>query len=184
MSAVPRFATYADILALPEHVTGEIIDGELHATPRPSPRHAQIETGLAREVSGPFGLGRGGPGGWVILIEPELHLGRHVLVPDLAGWRRERLPLIPEGHIDVVPDWICEVLSPSTARKDRARKLPLYGKLGVPHAWLVDPVAKTVEILRFENGHWILLGTFGDDERMRAEPFDAVEIELAPLWAW
>ncbi len=116
--------------------------------------------------------------------EPELHLGRHVLVPDLAGWRRERLPLIPDGHIDVVPDWVCEILSPGTARKDRTRKLPLYGKLGVAHAWLVDPAAKTVEVLRFADGHWVLLGTWGDDESMRAEPFDAVAIDLAPLWAW
>jgi len=184
MSAVPRFATYDDIVALPEHITGEIIDGELHTQPRPTSRHSRVETGLGRDLSGPFDPGRGGPGGWVILSEPELHLGPHVLVPDLAGWRRERLPLIPDGHIDVVPDWICEILSPGTARKDRARKLPLYGKLGVAHAWLVDPAAKTIEVLRFADSHWILLGTFGDDDSMRAEPFDAVAIDLAPLWAW
>lgn len=184
MSAVPGFARYDDILALPEHVTGEIIDGELHTQPRPSSRHAQIETGIAREVSGPFGVGRGGPGGWVILVEPELHLGPQVLVPDLAGWRRERLPLIPDGPIEVVPDWVCEILSPGTARKDRSRKLPLYGRLGVAHAWLVDPAAKTIEVLRHADGHWLLLETFGEDDSMRAEPFDAVAIDLAPLWAW
>lgn len=184
MNAVIRLASYDDIIALPEHITGEIIDGELHTQPRPTSRHSRVETGLGRDLSGPFDLGRGGPGGWVILSEPELHLGPHVLVPDLAGWRRERLPLIPDGHIDVVPDWICEILSPGTARKDRARKLPLYGKLGVPHAWLVDPAAKTIEVLRFADGHWILLGTYGDDDSMRAEPFDAVAIDLAPLWAW
>lgn len=184
MSAVPRLASYDDIVTLPEHVTGEIIDGELHTQPRPTSRHARVETGLGRELSGPFDVGRGGPGGWVILSEPELHLGPHVLVPDLAGWRRERLPLIPDGPIEVVPDWVCEILSPGTARKDRARKLPLYGRLGVTHAWLVDPAAKTIEVLRYADGHWLLLETFGEDDSMRAEPFDAVAIELAPLWAW
>jgi len=177
-------ASYDDIIALPEHITGEIIDGELHTQPRPTSRHARVELGIGRKLFGSFDVGDDGPGGWVILSEPELHLGPHVLVPDLAGWRRERLPLIPDGHIDVVPDWICEILSPGTARKDRARKLPLYGKLGVAHAWLVDPAAKTIEVLRFADSHWILLGTFGDDDSMRAEPFDAVAIDLAPLWAW
>lgn len=184
MSAVIRLASYDDIIALPEHITGEIIDGELHTQPRPTSRHARVELGIGRKLFGSFDVGDDGPGGWVILSEPELHLGPHVLVPDLAGWRRERLPLIPDGHIDVVPDWICEILSPGTARKDRARKLPLYGKLGVAHAWLVDPAAKTIEVLRFADSHWILLGTFGDDDSMRAEPFDAVAIDLAPLWAW
>lgn len=184
MSAGPRFASYDDILALPEHVTGEIIDGELHTQPRPTSRHARVELGIGRALFGSFDLGDGGPGGWVILSEPELHLGPHVLVPDLAGWRRERLPLIPDGPIEAVPDWVCEILSPSTARKDRARKLPLYGRLGVAHAWLVDPAAKTIEVLRYADGHWLLLDTFGEDDSMRAEPFDAVAIELAPLWAW
>lgn len=137
MSAGPRFASYDDILALPEHVTGEIIDGELHTQPRPTSRHARVELGIGRALFGSFDLGDGGPGGWVILSEPELHLGPHVLVPDLAGWRRERLPLIPDGPIEVASDWVCEILSPGTARKDRARKLPLYGRLGVAHAWLV-----------------------------------------------
>jgi len=184
MSAVPRPAAYEDVLRLPENVSGEIIFGQLHTQPRPTSRHAGVETKLAAELRNPFAVGRGGPGGWVILIEPELHLGDSVLVPDLAGWRRERLPLIPDGPIDVAPDWICEILSPSTANKDRKLKLPLYGKLGVAHAWIVDPYAKTIEVMRLEAGHWLLLGTFGDDDKMRAEPFDAVEIDLAPLWAW
>ena len=184
MNAVIRPASYDDIIALPEHTTGEIINGELHTQPRPTSRHARVELGIGRKLFGSFDVGDHGPGGWVILSEPELHLGQHVLVPDLAGWRRERLPLIPDGHIDVVPDWVCEILSPGTARKDRTRKLPLYGKLGVAHAWLVDPAAKTVEVLRFADGHWVLLGTWGDDDSMRAEPFDAVAIDLAPLWAW
>jgi Uma2 family endonuclease len=140
--------------------------------------------GLGHDLFGAFDLGSAGPGGWVILPEPELHLGGHVLVPDLGGWRRERLPLIPDGPIEVAPDWICEILSPSTTNKDRKLKLPLYGKLGVTYAWLVDPVAKTIEVLRFADGHWVLLGTFGDNDQMRAEPFDAVAIDLTPLWAW
>lgn len=184
MSAVFRLTSYEDILRLPEHVTGEILNGQLHTQPRPTSRHARVELGIGRDLSGPFDLGRGGPGGWVILVEPELHLGAHVLVPDLAGWRRERLPLIPDGPIDIAPDWVCEILSPATANKDRRIKLPLYGQLGVAHAWLVDPYAQTVEVLRFADGHWVLLGTYGDQDSMRAEPFDAIAIELGPLWAW
>lgn len=184
MNAVPRLAGYEDLLRLPEHVTGEILNGELHTQPRPSSRHSMVESAMARDLGAPFGSGRGGPGGWVILVEPEVHLGPHVLVPDLAGWRRERLPIVPEGYIDIAPDWICEILSPSTARKDRAIKLPLYGQLGATHAWLVDPAAKTVEVLRYGDDHWLLLGSFGEDDSMRAEPFDAVAIELALLWAW
>jgi len=184
MNAVLCPANYDDIRRLPEHVSGELIFGSMYSQPRPTARHAGVETGIAAELRNPFGVGRGGPGGWVILVEPELHLGQHVLVPDLAGWRRERLPLIPDGQIDVVPDWVCEILSPSTASKDRKLKLPLYGQLGVAHAWLVDPYAKTVEVMRYSDGHWVLLGTHGDDDSMRAEPFDAVAIELAHLWAW
>ena len=184
MSAVPRFANYEDVLQLPEGVSGEILFGQLHTQPRPTSRHARVSTGISYGLFGAFDLGSGGPGGWVILHEPELHVGGHVLIPDLGGWRRERLPLIPDGPIDVAPDWICEILSPSTANKDRKLKLPLYGKLGVPHAWIVDPYAKTFETYRYADGHWLLLGTFGDDDKMRAEPFDAVEIDLAPLWAW
>ncbi len=184
MSAVPRLATYEDIMQLPEGVSGEILFGQLHTQPRPTSRHARVGMGLGHDLFGAFDLGSAGPGGWVILPEPELHLGGHVLVPDLGGWRRERLPLIPDGPIEVAPDWICEILSPSTTNKDRKLKLPLYGKLGVTYAWLVDPVAKTIEVLRFADGHWVLLGTFGDNDQMRAEPFDAVAIDLTPLWAW
>lgn len=184
MSAVPRFASYQDILALPEHVSGEILNGQLHAQPRPTPRHAIVETGIAAELRNPFGIGRGGPGGWFILVEPELHLAGQVMVPDLAGWRRAKLPAVPDGPIEVVPDWVCEILSPSTANKDRKIKLPLYGQLGVGHCWLIDPNARTIEVLCFSRGHWVLLATHGENDQMRAEPFDAVAIDLAPLWDW
>lgn len=184
MNALARTANYDDLLQLPEHLTGEILNGQLHAQPRPTSRHSRLELGLGRSLFGGFDLGDGGPGGWVILIEPEVHLATHVLVPDLAGWRRQRLPDVPDGHIGIAPDWVCEILSPATARKDRAIKLPLYGQLGVGHAWLVDPGAKTVEVLRYGDGHWLLLGSFGGDDAMRAEPFDAIAIELGPLWPW
>lgn len=184
MSAIVRPSQYEDLLRLPAHLTGEILSGELHVQPRPSSRHARIETGLASGLFGPFDLGGGGPGGWIILAEPELHLDAQVMVPDLAGWRRERLAEIPDGPIATVPDWICEILSPSTAMKDRAIKLPLYGELGVKHAWIVDPSAKTVEVLRREGSHWILLATHGNQDAMRAEPFAAVALELGGLWPW
>lgn len=186
MSSVPRVAVYEDLLRLPEHVTGEILAGELHAQPRPNSRHANVETTLAAEIRVPFGSGRGGPGGWVVLVESELHLGPHVMVPDLAAWRRQRLPQIQDGHIDVVPDWVCEILSPTSAVKDRKLKLPIYGALGVANAWIVDPSARTVEVLRQAQaqGQWSLVGTWGDHDAMRAEPFDAVAIELKMLWDW
>lgn len=184
MSSVPRAATSEDLLRLPEHVSGEILAGELHTQPRPNSRHANVETTLAVEIRVPFGSGRGGPGGWGVLPEPELHLGPHVTVPELAAWRRQRLPQIPEGHIDVVPDWVCEILSPTTAVKDRKLKLPIYGALGVANAWIVDPSARTVEVLRQLQGQWSRVGTWGDHDAMRAEPFDAVAIELRALWEW
>ena len=179
-----RRATYADIEALPENVVGEIIDGELFVQPRPAAPHANATTILGSEIVGPFRLGRGGPGGWIILFEPELHLLDDVLVPDIAGWRRERMPEVPNTvGITMAPDWACETLSPSTAIKDRTKKLPLYGKRGVGHIWIVDPIARTLEVYRLESSRWMLVSTHGADEKMRAEPFDAVEIDLSPLWS-
>jgi Uma2 family endonuclease len=178
-------ATYADLAALPENMVGEIIDGELYTQARPAGPHTVAASALGMFIGPPFGYGRGGPGGWVILDEPELHLGSDpdVLVPDLAGWRRERLPEVPSTvEITVAPDWICEVLSPSTAAKDRAKKLRIYAREGVKHAWLVDPDPKTVEVYRLESEHWVLLMTYAGDEKVRAEPFDAIELELAHLW--
>ena len=178
-----RRATYADLVALPEHVVGEIIAGELVVSPRPAPRHAQASAILTGDLTQPFGRGRGGPGGWWILDEPELHLGGDVLVPDLAGWRRERLPALPEAaYFDLAPDWVCEVLSPGTARLDRSRKLPIYAREKVAHVWLVDPIARTLEIYRLEGASWLLLATHGGDEHVRAEPFAAVELEIAGWW--
>jgi len=176
-------ATYHDLLALPENLVGEIIDGDLITSPRPAARHARASSRLGSSLDGPFDRGIGGPGGSIILDEPELHLGGDVVVPDLAGWRRERMPTIPDvAAFDLAPDWICEVLSPSTAALDRARKLPFYAREKVGHAWLIDPISRTLEILRLVDDHWLLVATLAGDLTIRAEPFDAVELDLGALW--
>lgn len=180
---VTKRATYADIEALPEHLTGELIDGDLIVSPRPAVVHARAQSRLVMSLGGPFDLGSGGPGGWVILHEQELHLGEDVLVPDLSGWRRERMPELPRGvGIRVAPDWLCEVLSPSTERVDRSRKLAVYARERVGHVWLVNPVTETLEILRLDGDGWRLVATHAGTDKVRAEPFDAIELDLATLW--
>ena len=187
MPRVPPFdrpATYEDLEKLPDNLVAEIVHGELHASPRPAPPHARAGSSLGGLLVGPFDHGRGGPGGWWVLYEPELHLGADVLVPDWAGWRRGRMPHLPKtAYFPLAPDWVCEILSPSTSRLDRAQKLAIYAREGVSHAWLVDPYAGTLEVLRLENGRWTILATHGGAEAVRAEPFAAVEIELQALWA-
>jgi Uma2 family endonuclease len=179
-----RPATYADLLDLPEHLVGEIINGELVSHPRPASRHTLAATSLGGELDGPFHKGRGGPGGWWILDEPELHLGPHVLVPDLAGWRRERMPTFPDtAWFESAPDWVCEVLSPTTARLDRGEKLPIYAASGVAHIWLVDPILRTLEAFEIHNGKWLLLAVFKNDEAVSIAPFGAISFGLAALWA-
>jgi Uma2 family endonuclease len=178
-----RPATYEDLLAVPDHLVAEILNGELHTTPRPAPRHADAASGLGGALRGPFDRGRGGPGGWRILFEPELHLAGDIIVPDLAGWRRERLPQLPdEAYVSVAPDWICEVLSPSTVAMDRVKKLTSYARERVSHAWFVDPLARTLEVLRLEAGRWMILGTWADAATLRAEPFEVLELDLTLLW--
>lgn len=176
---------YERLCALPENLTGEILGGRLHTQPRPSGRHGLAEAALNVRIGGPFGLGDN-PGGWWILPEPEVHFlrDREVAVPDLAGWRRERLPNLPDDHrFEVVPDWVCEILSPGTQQKDRAVKLPLYARYGVPYAWLVDPLARTLEVYERREGGWFLLATLRDAEPVRLPPFDAVAFSLGDLWA-
>jgi Uma2 family endonuclease len=176
-------ATYDDLLKVPDHLIAEILDGELHATPRPSPRHAKASSGLMGTLSGPFDGGRGGPGGWQILFEPELHLDADVVVPDLAGWRRERLPSLPDAaYFTLAPDWVCEVVSPSTASMDRVKKLAIYAREQVTFTWLVDPLARTLEALRLEAGRWVILTTAADSALVRVEPFEAIELDLSLLW--
>ena len=189
---LPRRATYADLEAVPPGKVAELVRGVLHVMPRPAPRHARASSILGGELYSPFGRGRGGPGGWVILDEPELHFPDatapseiDAVVPDLAGWRNERMPELPEtAYFTLAPDWICEVLSLSTAAFDRAEKMPVYAREGVRHAWLIDPLARTLEVFALgAEGLWVLFGVHRDVARVRAEPFDAIELELEVLWA-
>jgi Uma2 family endonuclease len=176
-------ATYDDVLNAPDNKVAEILDGNLYLSPRPAPRHAVGASAIAGLLWGPFGQGRGGPGGWWILAEPELHLGDDVVVPDVAGWRRERMPSMPEqAFFSVSPDWICEVLSPSTQRIDRALKLRIYAEAGVAHAWLLDPLQRTLEVLRRQDGGWLIVGVHTGNQGVRLEPFDALELEMGLLW--
>jgi Uma2 family endonuclease len=186
MPRVPPFdrrANYEDLKKVPDIMVAEIVDGELHASPRPALRPATSSSALGALLGLPFHFGRGGPGGWVILDEPELHFGRNVLVPDLAGWRRTRLAEVPDApYLTLAPDWVCEVLSPSTASLDRAKKLKIYAREKVGHAWIVDPIAQLLEILRLEAGRWVIVATHFGATTVRAEPFTEIPLELGLLW--
>ncbi|MBI4952535.1 MAG: Uma2 family endonuclease [Myxococcales bacterium] len=177
-----KIPSYADLCAVPAPLVAEIVDGELVAQPRPALRHAHAASSLGGDLFSPFQRGRGGPGGWVFLFEPELHLGADVLVPDLAGWRADRAPDLAAPWTALAPDWLCEVLSDSTRTLDRVRKLPLYARAGVGHVWLLDPGARSLECYRRQEGGWLLVAAFGENDRVRAEPFEAIELELAGLW--
>jgi Uma2 family endonuclease len=177
-------ATYEDVLNAPEDKVAEILDGELFLSPRPAPRHAVAASALGMALGNPFHHGIGGPGGWWILDEPELHFGDETVVPDLAGWRRDRMPAVPdEAFFTLAPDWVCEVLSPSTERVDRGKKLRAYAAAGVTHAWLVKPSDHTLEVLRLREGAWTIVAVWEDTAVVRAEPFDAIDLELGRLWA-
>ena len=180
-----RRATYEDVLAAPPHMIAEVIAGELRLQPRPAKPHAAATAALGEELGPPFKRGKGGPGGWIILDEPELHLGEDIVVPDLAGWRRTTMPalLADEPFFTVAPDWACEVLSPRTEKYDRTDKRDIYRRERVGWIWLVDPLQRTLEVLRNDPDGWTLRGTWRDDATPRAEPFDAIELELAALWA-
>jgi Uma2 family endonuclease len=177
-------ATYADIEALPPNVTGEILFGVLHAQPRPARRHTATASGIGGILTQPFGFGaNGGPGGWVILDEPELHLGPHVVVPDLAGWRSERLAGKGDGaYFEEVPDWICEIQSPSTKHIDLGVKRRIYATYEVPYLWHVDPVSQTLEVFKLQKNDWLLTHTFVGGEPVAAPPFDAITFDLKLLW--
>ncbi len=178
-----RRATYSDLLEIPENQIGEIIDGELITQPRPAVPHARAASQLMGEVSPPFNRGKGGPGGWIILHEPELHLHGDALVPDLAGWRRERMPAVPQdAAIELAPDWVCEVLSPSTQGHDRVKKMAVYARERVTHVWLVDPLAQTLEVYAWTERAWLRAQVAQGAEKVRAVPFDALELDLAALW--
>jgi Uma2 family endonuclease len=181
-----RPATYADLEAVPPNMVAEILGGELVTHPRPRPRHGIAANSLGYELTGPFQKGAGGgPGGWIFITEPELHLGDHVVVPDLAAWRRERLPtMLDEVGITIAPDWVCEVLSPSTAIHDRTIKFEIYYDFGVGHLWYLDPEYKTLEVFGRGDEHWQALKTFGGHDEVRAEPFDAISFSLGVLWPY
>ena len=179
----PR-ATYQDVLDAPDHVVAEIIGGELRLSPRPGGPATSVASKLGGELIPPFNNGRGGPGGWIILFEPELHLAGEILIPDLAGWKIERLPEVPEGAaFTVTPNWVCEVVSPSSVNSDRIEKLPLYASLGVEHAWLVNPIYRSIEVFRRHDGKWLAIATHVGNALARIEPFEANELDLTVLWA-
>lgn len=179
-----RPATYSDLEALPEGTKAHLIHGALVVPPRPSMSHQEVESALGEELRPPFHRGRGGPGGWLILVEPEVRVAGDALVPDLGGWRRERLPSVPtSGYATLSPDWSGEVLSPSTSAFDRGEKLDLYAAWKVGHAWLVDPASRTLETYRLEATRWVRIATWSGDTKVRAEPFEAFELDLGILWS-
>ena len=182
-SGLTRRATYRDVLNAPPHAVAEIVEGALHLQPRPAIRHAVAGSSLGDELVSPFQKGRGGPGGCWILDEPELHFGEDILVPDLAGWRRERLPEPPdEAFFTLAPDWVCEVLSPSTRKFDLEEKRPVYAREGVGHLWLVDPSARTLEAFALLDGQWPPAASAKEDEPISFPPFEAVTFPLGALW--
>ena len=176
-------ATYQDVLDAPANMVAELIEGALHVQPRPASRHVRASSSLGDELMSPFDKGRGGPGGWSILDEPELHLGPNVLVPDLAGWRRERMPDYPNSAwFELPPDWVCEVLSPGTRAIDLTDKRRLYAAAGVAFLWFVDPLARTLEAFTLRGGDWTLIAAIKDADEASIPPFDAISFPLSVLW--
>jgi Uma2 family endonuclease len=182
--AARRQATYEDVLRAPEHVVAEVLNGDLHTSPRPAGPHAEAASVLGMDLGGAFHRRRGGPGGWIILDEPELHLGRHILVPDLAGWLRSRLPAVPPTpFLEVAPDWACEVVSPGSERIDRERKLPIYARERVSHVGVVNPLERMVEVYRLDgNGyHYAAPGSCVVHEEGLADGDDAAGGDVVTL---
>lgn len=178
-----RPATYEDLLKVPDNLVAEIIEGELFTSPRPAGPHERAMGAIYLRLRDWFDDGDG-PGGWWISVEPELHLDGNVLVPDVCGWRRERVGPHPVSGVaaTIAPDWICEVLSPRTGILDRTRKLPTYARHAVESAWIVDTSQRTIEVFRLVENRWSLIGVHGGDEPARIEPFEAVEFPMARLW--
>ena len=176
-------ATYQDVLDAPPHKVAELIDGVLYTFPRPASPHGLASAVLGGELVAPFHRGRGGPGGWWVLDEPELHLGEDVLVPDMAGWRRTRVPKFPDAaYWTIRPDWLCEVLSPSTRATDLGPKRDIYAREGVPHMWLIDPRERSLEAFELREGDWVRLTRLMGDQPVSLPPFEAVSFPLGELW--
>ena len=176
-------AGYQDVLDAPPNMVAEVVGGALYTHPRPAPPHAWAASGLGGRLSEPFNFGRGGPGGWWIVDEPELHLGDEIVVPDMAGWRRENMPEFPDtAYFSQAPDWTCEVLSPSTRALDKGPKQAIYARESVAHLWLVDPDARTLAAFALRGGRYALVGERAGDDPVSLPPFDAIEFSLADLW--
>lgn len=176
---------YEAIEALPEGVTGEIIHGQMHTQPRPSGPHALAGSNLGIDLGHRYSRGHSGPGGWWIIDEPEIHFVRdtEILVPDLAGWRREHMPELPaDQRFEVTPDWVCEILSPATASKDREIKMPVYAGYGVPYAWIVDPGRQTLEAYALREGEWVPAGSYSAEDLVDAVPFPEAGFRVGDLW--
>ena len=180
----PRAPTLADLDALPPGIVGEIIEGVLYTMTKPRMRHQHVTLGIGADLRSPFGLGRGGPGGWCIIPEPGIELpNTPEISPDVAGWRRERMPEMPgDEPIRLVPDWVGEILSPTTRRHDQSVKMPYYAKVGVPFTWLVDIEARVLTVYRLESSDWRMIGTYSDETEARIAPFDAVPLNVADWW--
>ena len=178
-----RRATYQDVLDAPPHMVAEVVEGALYTHPRPAPLHALASSSLGAALGSPFQKSRGGPGSWWIIDQPELHLGEDILVPDLAGWRRERMPDFPDtAFATLAPDWVCEVLSRSTRNLDRHGKRPVYAREGVGHLWFIDPEARDLEAFELRDGDWVLIATARNDDPVSIPPFDAISFPLDALW--
>ena len=181
-TASPR-ATYQDVLDAPPHKVAEVVDGTLYTHPRPAPPHAVASTGLGGLLNQTFQFGRGGPGGWWIIIEPELHLDEDIVVPDIAGWRRERMPQLPNAaFFTLAPDWVCEVLSPSTRTLDLGGKRAVYAREGVSYLWFLDPIARSLEAYELRGKEWVLIDTLFEDASVSLPPFEAIRFDLGDLW--
>lgn len=183
MADTPKRATYADVEAAPEGVVAEIIRGELMTHPRPSLRHGTTAFALAAELGGPFQKGLGGPGGWVFFVETEIMFGDDLLVPDICAWRVEHFPGEPErNYFTSSPDWLCEILSGSTEKRDRTLKMDIYAKAGVPHMWFIDPRLQLLEAYELNDSRWTKIGGWNSADEVRAAPFEAISFSLADLW--
>ncbi|MBF0226618.1 MAG: Uma2 family endonuclease [Desulfobacterales bacterium] len=183
LQTINKTANYEDLYKIPENMIGQIINGELITMPRPSLRHSNVVSSIGFEIGPPYKFGRGGPGGWIILDEPEIKLGENIFVPDIAGWEKKRLPKFPKtNYISVPPDWICEVLSPCTEKTDRAMKMPIYAQFGISYFWIINPIEKILEVLKLSDNKWFILAIYAENDKVRAEPFQEIEIDLQNLW--
>ncbi len=181
--SAPKLGINQELEDLPDNVVGEILNGDLIVSPRPAALHALAASVLGSELGGAFHRGKHGPGGWVILHEPELHLRDDVIVPDIAGWRRERMPELPDvAAFTLAPDWVCEVLSPSTEGVDRSIKMPIFAREKVEYVWLVGCASQTIEVYQLDGTGYRLLLTHHGSDSARLVPFDAIELDVAGLW--